>query len=274
VSHLCINNTRNKTIHTHKIMLNNTQHQSYGTINECEEYTTTTSNISVKSKISSIAWRIFTSTPVIHLLLITLQVLYAGFGIIGHIATQHIHPIIFASFRIGLVSITLVPLSLIIDFPYWRQKVDDSRSCGCKLIPEWNDGLTLIILGALLCYNVCSYVAAVSLTPYTIISILQPATTGVVCVLSVLLRKERGTLLKFMGVFFAVAGSVTTLIIITFYSNNSSDPSSSFEFKEIVGTCIYISHIFTTACYIVLQKTVLNRGVCIYLLLSFINCSF
>jgi hypothetical protein len=248
-------------------MLTNGQHQSYGTIN-CEESNETTLvkslPPSLAARIASTAWRICTSTLFIHFLLILLQVLYAGFGIIGHIATQHIHPIIFACFRIGLVSFTLVPLSLIIDFPYWRQKVDDNRPCGCRLVPEWSDGLTLILLGALLCYNVCSYVVAVALTPYTIISILQPATTGVVCILSVLLRKERGSLMKFMGVFFAVGGSVTTLIIITFYSN-SSDPSTRFEFKEIVGTCIYITNVFTTAYYMVCQKSVLNRGVCIIL---------
>jgi drug/metabolite transporter (DMT)-like permease len=250
-------------------------HNSYGTINDDtlidtpqEQQEQLKPTVSRFTSISTTFWWLMTCAPMIHLLLLFVQFLYGGFSVLGGMALKHINPIVFGCFRITLMTTAIVPISFVMDNGYWRKAAFSSDSgSGCcsrlRLIPEWKDGLTMMCLGLLVAYNVFSYVAAVSLTPYLIVAIIQPTSPVFVCILSVLLRRERGTILKFVGVFLGVTGSIATLLIVTFVGkgHDPDHPAAKFDVKVIVGACIELSNAMMTAVYIVLQKTVLDRGI-------------
>ena len=152
-------------------------HMDYGTLTETS---TIIDEEQVQAKVSlfqkirnAVSWFI-TSTLVVHCILVFVQMLYAGFGMIGGTATKSISPFVFAMFRLTLMMVSFNCISFFVDHSYWRKKIDESSihygdaCCGRNLIPNWSDGLTMGVLGLLVCFNVFSYITAVSLTDYTI----------------------------------------------------------------------------------------------------------
>lgn len=67
---------------------------------------------------SLLSW-IFTSQPVIHLLLVFNQSLYGAFGVIGPISLAFIHPFVFAVGRIFLIGTTSTLLATMLESHYW-----------------------------------------------------------------------------------------------------------------------------------------------------------
>lgn len=245
------------------------------TTEENEGTTTETTETSTLGKVKLLVTGFLTSQLFCHSLLLLQQILFGGFGVIGPMSIKHFpHSIFFACLRAMIMALTIFPVSLILD---WRHsfrhtQYSDRRSLRDHLlakIPSLRDTMLLFVIGVNVLTNILTYVLAVSLTNYTIVAIIQPMATVFTCVFSILLRREGKSLVKILGVAFAVIGSVSMLLIITFFgdgssssSGNSSDSGkSSFNAKSLIGALVYLFNTFITATFLILQRVALDRKI-------------
>jgi drug/metabolite transporter (DMT)-like permease len=205
----------------------------------------------------------------IHCAQIFVQALYGYFGVIGPMSLEYIHPFVFACGRIFLIGSSMAILAIIFDNKWYRQGLDvnDDRDCGRPFsllkLPDWKDGLLLLLLGVMMSYGVFSYVLAVKLAPYTIVAILQPTMTAFACFFSIMLKREGASIYKIVGVLLAVLGSIGTLLIISISEKkeDSTQGNKYSRLEKVLGALIELSNSIVTAMYLVTQKTVLSRGV-------------
>jgi len=137
------------------------------------------------------------------------------------------------------------------------------------LIPGRSDALLLAACGIMLYVSVAAYTAAVAFISTTIIGILSPLSTVFTCIMSVALKREPKSAMKFIGVTLAVIGSMSMLVITSLVGGKSSDSTQdgkklfgmNLDMKSLAGILLMMLNGFTWATYLVLQKSILNRGI-------------
>lgn len=100
-----------------------------------------------------------------------------------------------------------------------------------------------------------------ALTSPVITAIMQQMSPVWTCSISLLMRLESRSILKIIGIGFAVVGSLLTLILNNFTSGSSSGHSFEFSWSSIIGVVCFIINTFAYSSYLILQRHLLSLGI-------------
>lgn len=213
-----------------------------------------------------------------HFLLLFNQLMFGGFAVLGNMSITHFNMILFSCLRTIIMSAAIFPVALLIDWKYtFRPETDKItlKQCFLAKIPTAKDALLIVTLGIVLLICIMTYVTAVGLAPYTILAIIQPCTTVFTCLLSILLKREAKSVLKIVGVSFAVVGSMSMLVIMALTDNTVNEDNSgsllglTFNVKTLMGSLIILVNTLMTAVYLTLQRIALDRKIPPFTLTSY-----
>ncbi|KAL9654523.1 hypothetical protein ABK040_006588 [Willaertia magna] len=260
-----------------------------------------------------------------HVLLITNLLLFSGFILLTPKPMKILNPLVFAFFRILFTFIPLVPITMVIDRNfYFRSESEIEREklkylkkrSNFKLIkklqdiyiyflfenkliiyikrklPKRKDFIRLCLCGITVTFNQLFFTLGFFLCNATISGIMQPLTAIIVCTLSMMLKVEQRSILKFIGVIISVIGAIAMLLISAFtksgtvhnlmndkeqvdvfirsllWLNNIISKNSGVDNNSTLDTILFIFGLIcliinTTSysCYLILQKKLLQKGV-------------
>ena len=240
------------------------------------------------------AWRWFGSSQLLaHLLLATTLITFGGYCVLIPYPIAIMHPAIFALFRSLLIVIGLAPVTLIQDWKYsFRsdkrlrssiRKLNEKSSVfgvvGVKQVvnfvlkktPTWRQLKKIFWLGLFINLNQILFFMGLRWTNATIAGIMQPCVAILTCILSVLLKREGKSLVKFIGVGLAVLGAVSMLVVSTFLSDKkandddrdstSVDAIANFiqDFSFTIGMLFLCLNMLCYAIYLLKFKKTLEK---------------
>ncbi|KAL9642358.1 hypothetical protein ABK040_007356 [Willaertia magna] len=218
-----------------------------------------------------------------HICLIGTLFTFAGYCVLTPHALKMIHPTIFTTIRNSLIALILLPISLILDKNYSFRSQNNLQFYGknnviqfiVKKIPKWKLMKELGICGIVFTLNQVTFTIGLSMTNATIAGILQPLIPVMVCILSILLKREKWSAIKVVGVFIAVSGAIAMLFITSQFkrqkdnnyvlldlnnclTKNNIIPSSLSFF---IGTLFLIANGFLVSTYLLLLKKLLEKKI-------------
>jgi drug/metabolite transporter (DMT)-like permease len=235
--------------------------------------------------------RFTTSQLFAHMLLLFNCLLYGGFHVLSVQSLKQMHPIIFSTFRTYILAVTMMPIALFVDRKHTFVNEADEPSSSlmtsnkftsiihwiwCKVIKSKipankKDILWLLCIGCILGLNIFTFIVALSLVSPIVISVISPSQTVFTCLIAVLLKREGRSLLKFAGVFLAVAGSISTLVISallkkdnntnTETGNGGGNILASIDISSLLGCSLMIANTLGSAIYLIVQKSLLDKGI-------------
>ncbi len=231
-----------------------------------------------------------------HVIMFTVLNLYGGFSILSTYSLKNMNPVVFATLRAMITAMTLIPVCLVVDRNYsfvkhksirkqgqYEEIEPISSSSSSSLRSQvshygrlfWNKFPTMKQLtqlcscGIFLMLNQIFYTTGMYLTSPVIAAVFQPAVAVFTCLFSVLLKREKSSVWKFLGVMVAAVGAVSMLVINTLTTNHStsksttsSSSSSEYEWMYgVAGTCCFIANTLSYSFYLITQKTLLDKGI-------------
>ncbi|KAL9651874.1 hypothetical protein ABK040_000220 [Willaertia magna] len=227
--------------------------------------------------------KLFSGQFLAHICLIGTLLTFGGYCVITPHVVKMIHPTIFATIRVFLISITLLPISLIIDRNYsFRSEKSLQRFKKYKIlqfflrkIPKWKLMKQIGICGVILMLNQVTFIFGLSMTNATMSGIMQPLIAVMVCIISILLKKESKSIIKIIGVIIAVSGALLMLYISTQFKqqfNNNYiliDLQNSISSKNLIlskisffiGTLFLILNCLSVSIYLLLLKNLLEKKI-------------
>lgn len=226
-----------------------------------------------------------------HLIMLTVLNLYGGFSILSTYSLKNMNPVVFATLRAMITAITLIPVCLIVDrnYSFSKHKSNAASKQGQQIEEPiysfrshashywtqfWNKFPTqkqfkqLCSCGIFLMLNQIFYTTGMYLTSPVIAAVFQPAVAVFTCLFSVLLKREKSSVWKFLGVVVAAVGAVSMLLINTLTSNTTTSTSSNNNTNNnnewiygVAGTLCFIANTFSYSFYLITQKTLLDKGI-------------
>jgi drug/metabolite transporter (DMT)-like permease len=206
-----------------------------------------------------------------HILLITNTLLYGGFCVIAPMSIKTFNAVLFASFRTGIIAVTVLPMALIIDRKYKFRQFEDSDSKHWILksvlskIPAGKHLILLIACGMIITANIATYIVSLGLTSPTIVSIISPISTVFTCIIAVFLKREGKSILKFAGVILAVLGSMSMLVVAAFLDKSGQSQeeieNSRLNTKSLLACGLMLVNALGSATVLNIQKGLLDQGV-------------
>jgi drug/metabolite transporter (DMT)-like permease len=179
-----------------------------------------------------------TNSPfLIHAILISVQLCFSGYHIIGSVAFKKgADPLIFALYREILATCLMYGLTVYKGIPVVIEKQDWTR---------------IIYIGFCSFVNVVGTVMALQYISAVQYAMMQPVIPVVATILSVFLKLENLTIIKSFGICCAVGGAILT---------EAWAKHSDQEGKNVIlGTALVCAQVFCMANIIVFQKPLLNK---------------
>ncbi|EFC48122.1 DUF6 domain-containing protein [Naegleria gruberi] len=174
-----------------------------------------------------------------HILLFTTLITFGGYVVLIPHSIAIMHPTTFALFRSLLIVIGLFPVTVIKDsaFSFRSEKVLErklSKFGGIGILkriyryilrktPNWRQAKQIFVLGLFINLNQILFFMGLRWTNSTIAGIMQPLVAIITCIMSVILKREGRSILKFFGVFLAVGGAVAMLVVSTLFNPKKKD---------------------------------------------------
>ncbi len=211
-----------------------------------------------------------------------------GFTVLSTFSLQTIHPVLFSFFRTVLTSLCLIPMCLVIDSGYQFQTVHNTKQsiyyesiqgegqevvvtestssffstirnkCLGK-IPTKKQFKLLVICGVcLMCNQVC-YLLGLLWTSPVIAAVFQPAIAAFTCVLSILVKKEKFSILKCLGVLVAMSGAIAMMLITSLSGHKEKE--ENIGWMGIIGTLCLFGNTISYSFYLIFQKELLDMKV-------------
>jgi drug/metabolite transporter (DMT)-like permease len=170
----------------------------------------------------------------VNVALICAQIGFGGFSVVGKLALKEVRPIVFALYR----EVASGPILLLLAAIFERVK------------PQRQDWLRLFILGIVLYANQLCYIMGLKLTnSATQTAIMQQLIPVFTAVFTVILRMEKPSSLKFIGLVFAVAGAVVMIGFKDF----------SKQTNHTIGMLVLLCNGVLMSSYYILQKPMLAK---------------
>jgi len=174
----------------------------------------------------------------VNVALISAQIGFGGFSVVGKIALEHMKPIIFAFLREIIAGPLLLIIAAIVE----------------RVRPERADWWRFVVLGIVLYANQFCYIMGLKLTnSATVTAIMQQLIPVVTAAMAILLRIETLSIhrafgvLKIFGIAFAVGGAA---VMVGF---------KDFTLDRSVGMAILLCNSFTMSTYYIWQKPLLKK---------------
>jgi drug/metabolite transporter (DMT)-like permease len=170
----------------------------------------------------------------VHLALLVVQLLFAGFAVVGKAVLLSLPPLVLAPLRV----LGATPLLLLIA---WRHD---------RLLPQRRDLPLLVLLGLLgVTANQMLFVLGLQRTTAINASILMPSIPVFAIGIGALLRHDRPSLRRLAGIALAVLGA----LVVLDPTRLSSAPGAVHGNALILGNCL------CWAAFLVLQRPLLQR---------------
>eukprot|EP01118_Nematostelium_gracile_P017786 TRINITY_DN770_c0_g1_i3.p1 TRINITY_DN770_c0_g1~~TRINITY_DN770_c0_g1_i3.p1 ORF type:complete len:271 (-),score=39.53 TRINITY_DN770_c0_g1_i3:372-1184(-) len=171
-----------------------------------------------------------------HVLLVINAFIWATNAIVGKIALARITPLMYQSLRLSIAT----PLLFITAWIFHQKAI----------IPQTrNDYFKLVLLGLTgVAMNGILYMSGLKLVPASTAGILQPIIVVPTLIMSVIIKREKLTILKVLGVISAVIGAVIVLKIDTL----------SISFKIALGALLIILSYVVYGFYLIYQKPLIE----------------
>lgn len=178
-----------------------------------------------------------------HAGLLSVQLCFSGWHIIGSMALKDgADPLVFALYRELLATIGMM---FIVLCKYPRFSI------------ESKDHVRFVCLGFFSFVNVVGAVMALKYIPATTFSIFQPCIPCVATLISIIIRIERFSYLKAIGILLAVSGAIITEVWGSDGSVDDDDKADSFH--TYVGSAIVSAQVIGMACLVVFSKPILSK---------------
>jgi drug/metabolite transporter (DMT)-like permease len=170
----------------------------------------------------------------VHLTLILVQMAFGGFHVVAKAVLSDLAPLALAAIRVGVATPILMVLA-------WRRD---------RFIPARSDWPVLALLGALGVFaNQALFITGLRYTTAINASILMPSLPVFTVAIAALMRIERITRHRAIGIVLSVAGALALVNPLRF----SADHKGALGNVMILGNCLCYS------LFLVLQRPVLNR---------------
>jgi len=171
----------------------------------------------------------------VNLALITAQVLFGGYHVLGKGAFNYIKPIVFCFYREIMAGPTLVILAAVVE----RRILDVKQ-----------DWWRFILLGATGVYgNQLLFNLGLYYTSPTQAAIMQPCIPVFTAAIALIIRVEKFNILKIIGILFAAAGAVVM----------AGFEDLSLKSDRSIGMLCLLGNTLVMAIYLILQKEVLKK---------------
>jgi len=167
--------------------------------------------------------------------LVLAQIAFGGYHVIGKDALKHIGPVVFAFYREIIAGPTLIIIALIFE----RVKPNIKE--------DWWRFLLLGITGVYL--NQLLFVEGLNYTSATQAAIMQPCIPVFTTAFTLVLRMEKFSVLKVIGILFSAGGAVVMVGV-----NNIS-----FKSEQFIGMMCLVGNTLAVSVYYILQKPVLKK---------------
>jgi len=201
----------------------------------------------------------------VHFLLLLNGQLFGGFQVLAVKSLSQMNPLVFAALRTIIIALTIAPLAILVDrnnqgfcsegaaeennggeqnsvIESAEQQTSIQQRKGIwqrylkpRIPNNKRDALWLTGLGMIVGMNILTYIVALSLISPTIVAIVSPSQTVFTCLISVLLKREGKSILKFVGVFLAVIGSISMLVISAMVKDSSNVTPSKESTSAIIA---------------------------------------
>lgn len=170
----------------------------------------------------------------VHLTLLTVQLLFGGFHVVGKAVLAEVPPLALAGFRVMAATPVLLWVA-------WSKD---------QVIPKGRDLAWLALLGFLGVFaNQLLFIVGLSYTTATHASILMPSIPAFTVALGALLGIERAGPWRILGVASAAAGALVML----------QPTSFSLSSDTVVGDLLILCNALSYSAFLVLQRPVLER---------------
>eukprot|EP00026_Physarum_polycephalum_P009833 Phypoly_transcript_09970.p1 GENE.Phypoly_transcript_09970~~Phypoly_transcript_09970.p1 ORF type:complete len:386 (-),score=58.41 Phypoly_transcript_09970:190-1347(-) len=167
--------------------------------------------------------------------LVLAQVAFGAYHVIGKEALSYINPVVFAFYREIIAGPALVLIAIIVE----RAKP--------KVREDWWRFLLLGVTGVYL--NQLLFILGLKYTSSTQAAIMQPCIPVFTTALTLILRTEKFSILKVVGILFSAAGAV---VLVGF-------KDLSFKSEQFKGMLCLLGNTLAMSVYYVFQKPVLKK---------------
>ncbi|KAL0481804.1 hypothetical protein AKO1_012398 [Acrasis kona] len=213
----------------------------------------------------------------VHLLLIIANVSFAALYMISKYALTYFNPVHLTMYRSIICTLSIAPLWLIID----RNYVFDVRREAVSSMPKWKafvfgkipdlkTTLLLALSGLLVIpLNQIAFIFGLKYTDSLVAGVFQPSTVVFTAFISILLRNEAKSILKFVGIAISVVGAIS-MILVTGATNKSDKEKEEdtfvvfgvkFSINGVIGACFFIGNTLSYSVYINVQRVLLARKI-------------
>jgi len=173
-------------------------------------------------------------TIAVNAALVFAQVSFGAFHVIGGDALQYVDPIVFAFYREIISGPALVLIAIVLERVKPNIKADWWR---------------FILLGMMLYLNQLLFIEGLALTSATLAAIMQPCIPVFTTFLTLVLRMEKVSVLKVLGILICAGGAVA---LVGF-------DGVSLESKQTQGLFCLIGNTFAMSVYYIIQKPVVKK---------------
>jgi len=176
---------------------------------------------------TEISWRV-------HAALLFAQLGFAGFHVVAKAILTHLHPLALAGLRVLVATPLLIAIAWTVD----------------RVVPSRSDLLRLALLGFLGVFtNQLLFILGLRYTTATNAALLMPAIPVFAAAVAILLRVERPSVGRAVGIFLAVAGALVML-----------EPGR-LELRDtaLFGNLLILANCLSYAAFLVLMRPILQR---------------
>jgi len=170
---------------------------------------------------------------VVHLALITAQIIFGGGSVVGKLGVDKFNPILFALIREGCAGPILCVLAY----------------CKDRTLPSPKHLWWFLITGLFIFSNQLFFIIGIKLSNAVVGSAWQPSQAVMVTAIAIAIGWEKATVMKILGILIAFGGAV----FIVFFGSQLKEGSS-----ELAGNILYFFNCLGTAMYVICSKPMMK----------------
>jgi drug/metabolite transporter (DMT)-like permease len=153
----------------------------------------------------------------LHTTLILTNAMSASMFIFTKISLQFIHPIVFGALRAIVNTFTMLPIAIYFDRHFVYEYRKTTSFVGLRKIiwmrtPHWKHCLLLIACGFNTAITQVLFISALSFMTANLAATFTPINVVVISFISMVVKNEEKSVLKFVGVIISVLGAIATIL--------------------------------------------------------------
>ncbi|KAL0482986.1 hypothetical protein AKO1_015023 [Acrasis kona] len=185
-----------------------------------------------------------------NILLAIVQVAFGFLFIIADDSFEHINPMVFAALKLFICSIVLHPLAFILEKREGHKSVNCAPNCTEKEVlksrlPTLKETFYLVGAGMALSINQIAIIVGYYYTTPYVTTLFNPITIVSTAVISVLLKNEKLSIWKLLGVFIAVSGSMCVSLSISVGREQVDDNTLQLSWFTVYGCVCLLVNVFS-----------------------------